>query len=154
MRVIDADALLTDRRKSKYYHLPNGDIAIPIIDIEHAPTIEQKSYEEAIKDIADASFTGDDGLDYVETLVALNVLKSMKYEPEPHWILCSERLPEEPYGCLVTVHWDDPYSGEYDQIYHEIVGYDGEGWNDVDGWTLPYEVIAWMPLPEPAKMER
>lgn len=28
-RYIDADALLTDRKKSKYYHLPNGDIAIP-----------------------------------------------------------------------------------------------------------------------------
>ena len=40
MRCIDADRLLTDRMKSKYYHLPNGDIAIPLIDIEHAPTIE------------------------------------------------------------------------------------------------------------------
>ena len=38
-RLIDADRLLTDRMKSKYYHLPNGDIAIPLIDIEHAPTI-------------------------------------------------------------------------------------------------------------------
>lgn len=38
-RLIDADALLTERKMSKYYHLPNGDIAIPIIDIEHAPTI-------------------------------------------------------------------------------------------------------------------
>ena len=42
MRAIDADRLLTDRMKSKYYHLPNGDIAIPIIDIEHAPTIEPR----------------------------------------------------------------------------------------------------------------
>ena len=25
--------------KRAYYHLPNGDTAIPIIDIEHAPTI-------------------------------------------------------------------------------------------------------------------
>ena len=40
MRPIDADRLLTERMKSKYYHLPNGDTAIPIIDIEHAPTIE------------------------------------------------------------------------------------------------------------------
>lgn len=39
-RLIDADRLLTDRMKSKYYHLPNGDTAIPIIDIEHAPTID------------------------------------------------------------------------------------------------------------------
>lgn len=38
-RLIDADKLLTDRMKSKYYHLPNGDTAIPIIDIEHAPTV-------------------------------------------------------------------------------------------------------------------
>ena len=38
-RAIDADRLLTDRMKEHYYHLPNGDIAIPIIDIEHAPTI-------------------------------------------------------------------------------------------------------------------
>lgn len=41
-RAIDADRLLTDRMKEHYYHLPNGDIAIPIIDIEHAPTIEPK----------------------------------------------------------------------------------------------------------------
>ena len=42
MRCIDADRLLTDKMKSKYYHLPNGDIAIPLIDIEHAPTIEER----------------------------------------------------------------------------------------------------------------
>ena len=42
MRLIDADRLLTDRMKSKYYHLPNGDTAIPIIDIEHAPTVEER----------------------------------------------------------------------------------------------------------------
>lgn len=39
MRMIDADELLTERKMSKYYHLPNGDIAIPIIDIEHAPPV-------------------------------------------------------------------------------------------------------------------
>lgn len=39
-RLIDADRLLTERMKSKYYRLPNGDLAIPLIDIEHAPTID------------------------------------------------------------------------------------------------------------------
>ena len=39
MRLIDADVLLSDRMKSKYYHLPNGDVAIPLIDVEHAPTV-------------------------------------------------------------------------------------------------------------------
>ena len=42
MRLIDADALLTDRRMRMYYHLPNGDIAVPVIDIEHAPIIEER----------------------------------------------------------------------------------------------------------------
>lgn len=40
MRLIDADRLLTKQMQSKYYHLPNGDVAIPIIDIKHAPTVE------------------------------------------------------------------------------------------------------------------
>ena len=48
MRLIDADALLTDRRMRMYYHLPNGDTAIPIIDIEHAPTIEERKTGEWI----------------------------------------------------------------------------------------------------------
>ena len=39
MRLIDADMILKEKIKSKYYHLPNGDIAVPLIDIEHAPTI-------------------------------------------------------------------------------------------------------------------
>ena len=43
MRLIDADRLLSDRMKKYYYHLKNGDIAIPIIDIEHAPTIDAVS---------------------------------------------------------------------------------------------------------------
>ena len=38
-RLIDADRLLSERMKRTYYHLPNGDTAIPIIDIEYAPTI-------------------------------------------------------------------------------------------------------------------
>lgn len=42
MRLIDADRLLEDKRIGKYYHLKNGDIAIPLIDIKHAPTIEER----------------------------------------------------------------------------------------------------------------
>jgi len=40
-RLVDADRLLSEHIKQKYYHLPNGDTAIPIIDVEHAPTIIQ-----------------------------------------------------------------------------------------------------------------
>lgn len=45
-RLIDADRLLSERMKRTYYHLPNGDTAIPIIDIEYAPTIITASEEE------------------------------------------------------------------------------------------------------------
>lgn len=36
-RLIDADRLLD---KCKFYHLPNGDLAVPIVDVLHAPSID------------------------------------------------------------------------------------------------------------------
>lgn len=39
MRLIDADRLLREDIRHLYYHLPNGDVAIPIKDIENAPTV-------------------------------------------------------------------------------------------------------------------
>jgi hypothetical protein len=45
-RLVDGDRLLSERMKRVYYHLPNGDTAIPIIDIEHAPTIIPASGKE------------------------------------------------------------------------------------------------------------
>ena len=73
-------------------------------------------------------------------------------QPEQRWIPCSERLPEEPYGCLVTV-WDtNPITmDEFENILPYFVGWDGEQWNDGDGEQCPFEVVAWMPLPEPYK---
>ena len=51
--LIDRTRLLTENMKSKYYHLANGDIAIPIIDIEHSHTITDqeivKPYLENLK---------------------------------------------------------------------------------------------------------
>ena len=72
---------------------------------------------------------------------------------EPHWIPVTEdTLPEEPFGCLVTV-WDtNPVTmDEFENILPYFVGWDGEQWNDGDGQQCPFEVIAWMPLPEPYK---
>lgn len=40
MRLIDADRLLSEPMKSKYYHLKNGDTAVPLIDIKNAPTVD------------------------------------------------------------------------------------------------------------------
>jgi hypothetical protein len=65
------------------------------------------------------------------------------------WISVSEKLPENAFGCLVTVEEDDIYGEPQRVIYPEFVGYDGETWNDADGEPISFEVIAWMPLPEP-----
>lgn len=70
------------------------------------------------------------------------------------WIPCSERMPDGAFGCLVTV-WDtNPVTmDEFENILPYFVGWDGEQWNDADGEQCPFEVIAWMPLPEPYKGE-
>lgn len=39
-RLIDADRLLSEPMKNKYYHLKNGDTAVPLIDIKNAPTVD------------------------------------------------------------------------------------------------------------------
>ena len=68
------------------------------------------------------------------------------------WIPCSERLPEEPFGCLVTVIDCEPVTQtDFENILPYFVGYGGESWNDEDGNEIPFEVIAWQPLPEPFK---
>lgn len=68
------------------------------------------------------------------------------------WIPVSERLPEEPFGCLVTVIDCEPVTQtDFENILPYFVGYDGESWNDEDGNEIPFEVIAWKPLPEPYK---
>ena len=66
------------------------------------------------------------------------------------WIACSERLPEEPFGCLVTVMDCEPSTQtDFENILPYFVGYDGETWNDADGEEIPFEVIAWQKLPRP-----
>lgn len=45
-RLIDADRLTRAEILHLWYHLPNGDIACPKVDIDHAPTIIEGSENE------------------------------------------------------------------------------------------------------------
>ena len=80
-------------------------------------------------------------------------LPSVCIEPM-RWIPVTEKLPEEPYGCLVTVIDTEPMTmTDFENILPYFVGYDGERWNDWEGEQCPFEVIAWMPLPKPYESE-
>lgn len=83
---------------------------------------------------------------------AKNIVQEVAEEYNGGWIACSERFPEEPFGCLVTVIDCEPVTQtDFENILPYFVGYDGESWNDEDGNEIPFEVIAWQPLPEPFK---
>lgn len=63
--------------------------------------------------------------------------------PEPHWIPCSERLPEEYGNYLITTYDGDVDIGSIDPSRKGV-------WSacDADGFYWLRNVIAWMPLPE------
>ena len=67
-----------------------------------------------------------------------------------NWILCSERLPEKMEDVLVTQIYYDLDLEEYVRNVNTAC-FDGD-WYSVfleDGYMEDYDVIAWMPLPEP-----
>ena len=85
---------------------------------------------------------------------AIEIVKQAAAEYNNGWIPVSERLPNEAYGCLVTVMDCEPSTQtEFENILPYFVGYDGETWNDADGEEIPFEVIAWQPLPAPPQNE-
>lgn len=73
-------------------------------------------------------------------------------EAEPHWIPCSERLPDHPENndyYLVTIQcehydgWDDYVTG--------FAEWTERGWDELSCYIGQIKVVAWMPLPEPWK---
>ena len=61
---------------------------------------------------------------------------------EPHWIPVTERLPE--YGeAVLTIAQDDVY-----EVNHIVDDVHGEWF-----WEDNGKVLAWMPLPEPMRLE-
>ena len=110
----------------------------------------QAAIDELIKMLG-YCFQADDAL-VDAVLTTMQELPSA--QQEQRWIPVEEALPEEPYGCLVTVWDEEPMTGEmFENLLPYFVGWDGEQWNDSDGEQCPFEVIAYMPLPEPYQPE-
>lgn len=146
MRLIDADVLKKDL--TRFYD--NEVTAKQLIDEQ--PTIEPQPEPEDWEWCHDCKeYDHELHCCHRWNKVIRETVEELKQaQPEQRWIPCSERLPEEPFGCLVTV-WDtNPVTmDEFENILPYFVGWDGEQWNDGDGEQCPFEVIAWMPLPDP-----
>lgn len=81
-------------------------------------------------------------------------------QPEQQWIPCSERLPEEDTEVLISYRYKEG-EGDTDHVNIDITSYGttcfgGREIHTLKEWRQPfdyfhanYEVIAWMPLPEP-----
>lgn len=92
-------------------------------------------------------------------LIDEDVIKTQSSaQPDPHWIPCSERLPEE-YGEY-RITWTTSASKKRlvgDSEYEVTSEWDEEHCRFKGEWLLPdyirncpdVKVIAWMPLPEP-----
>ena len=127
MRLIDADALLSERMRSMYYHLPNGDTAVPLIDIEHAPTIGGWiSVKDRMPPELHSTF--------------------FKLYGTPKWRDAMWR--EESDHVLVAITFEDGSR-------FVTSGYTQDGkWSTGISKILQYTVTHWMPLPEPPEVKQ
>lgn len=85
-------------------------------------------------------------------------------QPEQRWIPVTERLPEEDVEVLITYRYKEG-EGDTSHAYIDITTYGqmyfgGNKVGDHKHWRQPfeyftsnYEVVAWMPLPEPYRGE-
>ena len=112
--------------------------------------------EEAVSIIEDrirvTEYVESSYVDCVDIEALRMAIKALK-QPEPQWIPCSERLPEDDTLMLVNYIDSRPDAVDIWIGWHEMenVWYiDGEAHSSEFG----NEVIAWMPLPKPWEGER
>ena len=108
------------------------------------------------------SYAEKSRVDELDTAIA-TLVNLPSVQPEPQWIPCSERLPEdtgdylvwalfvcEEYPTYSIVHYDADCEafGEWDDIYDtHTLGFLDSVFEEIEG------VIAWMPLPPSYKGE-
>ena len=105
--------------------------------------IDADAFIEENKDIIDCEI---DHPKYQDTLRQLINLAPTVERPQGEWIPCSERLPEAGQVVIVSDVRGDVY--EYTMNPLNVDKYIDDKWT-----FMGYEILAWMPLPEPYKGE-
>jgi len=82
-------------------------------------------------------------LESIEALMAEGEIYDIDYDPEQHWIPCSERLPEE--GREVLTCLTDWKTGEQRRVVSYRI--DFNMWHGYGRYNE--KCVAWMPMPEP-----
>ena len=107
------------------------------------------------------SYAEKSRVDELDTAIA-TLVNLPSAQPEQRWIPCSERLPEEDTEVLISYRYKEG-EGDTDHVNIDITSYGttcfgGREIHTLKEWRQPfdyfhanYEVIAWMPLPEPYK---
>ena len=138
------------QQNKSYSTMMMYEVADLVDDLIEIVKQEAEQYEECYKDCGDCEAYNKEK--YHCPKFCKVIKETVKEIEENHngWVPCSERLPEEAFGCLVTVMDCNPSAQtEFENILPYFVGYDGETWNDADGEEIPFEVIAWRKLPTP-----
>lgn len=86
------------------------------------------------------------------------------FQLEQKWIPVTERLPEDGAIVFVTIYGHDcirvrdretltdAFERIRQQVRYTSFGFHmPDGWNNIDGFPMIVEPVAWMPLPEPYK---
>ena len=100
--------------------------------------------------------------EYAEAVYAIRPigedLKQLPSAQPERWIPCSERMPEK-YKYVLTTYIIQPWRSKKPKRFVHIAEWMGDGWKSpIDEYLVRDEVakiryLAWMPLPEPAKLE-
>lgn len=117
--------------------------------------LEQQPSEDCISRQAVKEMLREEWTKYIPMELDINlsfVLEKINELPsvtpqQTRWVPVSERLPEKHDCYLVTTKWKGSYSGDvYTETNMAVYREKLEEWDSVG-------VIAWMPLPEPYKVE-
>ena len=145
--VPSAEPEIKERMEKSAQNVPNNDL------ISRKAAIDKLNREIIKRRLLDELYDG--ALDEFQTEEILRKLPSA--QPEPQWIPCSERLPEDSQFVLMTIRrMDEHYNHEPFISVGYITWNQSLWWCAHDGDCEPnnVRVDAWMPLPEPWKGEQ